>query len=129
MKINFFSVMMSILWGSVLILLFSLLRKKKSLAEVCSMTGVVILYVFCAVRMLIPVELPWVMIIPNETIYNPIFDAVRYRILGISIGEMMVTAWFLGTVIQTIRLIVRYRRFWGKISVIKERGKTVFICR
>ena len=125
MKITFFSVMMSILWGSVLILLFSLLRKKKSLAEVCSITGVVILYVFCAVRMLIPVELPWVMIIPNETIYNPLFNAIRYRVLGISIGEILVTVWLLGTVIQTIRLIVRYRCFWGKISAIKESGKNV----
>ncbi|MBO4782524.1 MAG: M56 family metallopeptidase [Lachnospiraceae bacterium] len=125
MKITFFSVMMSILWGSVLILLFSLLRKKKSLAEVCSTTGVVILYVFCAVRMLIPIELPWVMIIPNETIYNPLYDAIRYQVFSVSIGEMLVTVWCLGTVIQTIRLIVRYRRFWGKISAIKERGKTV----
>ena len=125
MKITFFSVVMSILWGSILIFLFSLLRKKKSLAEVCSVTGVVALYVFCAVRMLIPIELPWVMIISNKTIYNPLYDAVRYQLLGISIGEILVTAWFMGTVIQTIRLIVRYRCFWGKISAIKESGKDI----
>ena len=125
MKITFFSVLMSILWGSILILLFSLLRKKKSLAEVCSVTGVVVLYVFCAVRMLIPVELPWVIIIPNETIYNPLFDAVRYRILGISIGEMLVTVWLLGSLIQFVRLICRYQSFCGKISAIKESGKDI----
>lgn len=125
MKITFFSVMMSVLWGSILILLFSLLRKKKSLTEVCSVTGIVILYVFCAVRMLIPIELPWVMIIPNETIYNSLYDAVRYQLFGISIWEILVIVWLLGAVIQIIRLIIRYYRFWCKINIIKESGKDV----
>ncbi len=125
MKITFFSVVMSILWGSILILLFSLLRKKKSLTEVCSVTGMVILYVFCAVRMLIPIELPWVMIIPNKTIYNPLYDAIRYRVFGVSIGEMLIIVWLLGTVIQILRLIVRYRNFGTKIRLIKESGKDV----
>lgn len=125
MKITFFSVMMSVLWGSILILLFSLLRKKKSLTEVCSVTGIVILYVFCAVRMLIPIELPWVMIIPNETIYNPLYDAVRYRVFSVSIGEMLIIVWLLGTVIQILRLTVRYHNFGTKIRAIKESGKDV----
>lgn len=125
MKITFFSVVMSILWGSILILLFSLLRKKKSLTEVCSVTGIVILYVFCAVRMLIPIELPWVMIIPNETIYNPLYDAVRYRVFGVSIGKMLIIVWLLGTGIQIVRLIVRYHNFGTKIRAIKESGKDI----
>lgn len=125
MKITFFSVMMSILWGSILILLFSLLRKKKSLTEVCSVTGIVILYVFCAVRMLIPIELPWVMIIPNKTIYNPLYDAIRYQVFSVSIGEMLIIVWLLGTVIQILRLIVRYHNFGTKIRAIKESGKDV----
>ena len=125
MKITFFSVVMSILWGSILILLFSLLRKKKSFTEVCSVTGMVILYVFCAVRMLIPIELPWVMIIPNRTIYNPLYDAIRYRVFCVSIGEMLIIVWLLGTVIQILRLIVRYRNFGTKIRLIKESGKDV----
>ena len=125
MKITFFSVMMSVLWGSILILLFSLLRKKKSLTEVCSVTGIVILYVFCAVRMLIPIELPWVMIIPNKTIYNPLYDAVRYQVFSVSIGEMLIIVWLLGTVIQILRLTVRYHNFGTKIRAIKESGKDV----
>ena len=125
MKITFFSVMMSVLWGSILILLFSLLRKKKSLTEVCSVTGIVILYVFCAVRMLIPIELPWVMIIPNETIYNPLYDAIRYRVFGVSIGKMLIIVWLLGTGIQILRLTVRYHNFGTKIRAIKESGKDV----
>jgi len=125
MNITFFSVMMSVLWGSILILLFSLLRKKKSLTEVCSVTGIVILYVFCAVRMLIPIELPWVMIIPNKTIYNPLYDAIRYRVFGVSIGEMLIIVWLLGMGIQILRLIVRYHNFGTKIRAIKESGKDV----
>jgi hypothetical protein len=82
MKITFFSVVMSILWGSALMLIFAALRKKKNLTDICSVTGIVILYVFCAVRMLIPIELPWVIVIPNESIYNPLYRAVRYTLPG-----------------------------------------------
>ena len=85
----------------------------------------VILYVFCAVRMLIPIELPWVMIIPNRTIYNPLYDAIRYRVFSVSIGEMLIVVWLFGTVIQILRLIVRYRNFGTKIRLIKESGKDV----
>lgn len=116
MKITFFSVVMSILWGSVLMLIFAALRKKKNLTDICSVTGIVILYVFCAVRMLIPIELPWVIVIPNESIYNPLYRAVRYVLPGgLTIIQALAAVWVIGAVIALIRLGLRYYRLAVKI--------------
>lgn len=116
MKITFFSVVISILWGSALMLIFVALRKKKNLTDICSVTGIVILYVFCAVRMLIPIELSWVIVIPNESIYNPLYRAVRYVLPGgFTIIQALAAIWVIGAAIALIRLGLRYYRLAVKI--------------
>ena len=70
MKITLFSVLMSVMWGSLIMVLFSTLRKRNNLIDLCSASGVVVLYVFCAVRMLLPIEINWVRVIPTGHIYN-----------------------------------------------------------
>lgn len=126
MKITFFSVIMSILWGSVLMLIFATLRKKKNLTDMCSVTGIVILYVFCAVRMLIPIELPWVIIIPNESIYNPFFRAVRYVLPGgWTIIQVLATTWMIGATIALIKLGLKYYRLMVRIRDITAKSVPV----
>ena len=126
MKITFFSVVMSILWGSALMLIFAALRKKKNLTDICSVTGIVILYVFCAVRMLIPIELPWVIVIPNESIYNPLYRAVRYVLPGgFTIIQALAAIWVIGAAIALIRLGVKYYRLAVKIREMKAKSVPV----
>ena len=126
MKITFFSVVMSILWGSALMLIFAALRKKKNLTDICSVTGIVILYVFCAVRMLIPIELPWVIVIPNESIYNPLYRAVRYTLPGgFTIIQALAAIWVIGAAIALIRLGVKYYRLAVKIREMKAKSVPV----
>ena len=126
MRITFFSVVMSILWGSALMLIFAALRKKKNLTDICSVTGIVILYVFCAVRMLIPIELPWVIVIPNESIYNPLYRAVRYTLPGgFTIIQALAAIWVIGAAIALIRLGVKYYRLAVKIREMKAKSVPV----
>ncbi len=128
MKITFFSVVMSILWGSALMLIFAALRKKKNLTDICSVTGIVILYVFCAVRMLIPIELPWVIVIPNESIYNPLYRAVRYTLPGgFTIIQALAAIWVIGAAIALIRLGLRYYRLAVKIRDMKAKSVPVSV--
>ena len=45
---NIFSILMTILWSSVLIAIFSLLRTRTGLLHICSISTVILLYLFCA---------------------------------------------------------------------------------
>lgn len=90
-------------------LVFSALRKKRQLIDICSITGVVILYVFCAIRMLIPIELPWVYVIPVEFFYNPVYTWIRYSLPGdITVWQVLLGVWILGSTAVLLRLVSKY---------------------
>ena len=126
MKVTFFSVVMSIFWGSLLILLYSGLRKKKYFIDICSLTGVVTLYVFCALRMLIPIELPSVVVIPLRSIYNPLYRAVRYAVYGgPKVWQILLGIWLIGITVALIRLGLRYNCFAKQINPIKAEGRPI----
>ena len=63
MHISLFSILMTILWSTLLIALFLMFRKKVSLLHVCSIQAIILLYLFCAVRLAIPIELPWTKVV------------------------------------------------------------------
>ena len=51
MQITIFSVWMTFVWCSVFIVLCYILRKRSVLLNLSSMTGIIILYLFCLVRL------------------------------------------------------------------------------
>ena len=57
MRINFFSFIMSVLSGSVLIILIFLLTKNKRFNKRLGLTSIVILYIFSVARVLLPLDL------------------------------------------------------------------------
>lgn len=58
MQVTFYSVMMAVLWSSLFVIIFSVLQKSYYFINISSVYGVVLLYLFCTVRMFIPVEFP-----------------------------------------------------------------------
>lgn len=132
MQITIFSIWMTVLWSSILILLFYLLRTKLALIDICSVSGVIILYLFCMARMVIPVEFPWTKVITGGVLYNRIYEFF-YRMLDIgitiSVYLILLTVWFLGTAVILLHDAVRYRRiarYFGKMPV-QRAGKAVKI--
>ena len=109
MQITIFSVWMTILWSSILILIFYVLRKKLVLLDICSVSGVLILYIFCIFRLMIPIELPWTKEVWGGEIYNLVYDVVRYEVVsGINIYQMFGWIWMAGVVFFLIKLAIRY---------------------
>lgn len=105
MQITIFSVWMTILWSSILILIFYVLRKKLVLLDVCSVSGVLILYIFCIIRLMIPIELPWTKELWGGEIYNRVYDVVRYEVVsGINIYQMFGMIWMAGALFFFIKL-------------------------
>ena len=130
MQITIFSVWMTILWSSILILIFYVLRKKLVLLDVCSVSGVLILYIFCIIRLLIPIELPWTKELWGGEIYNRVYDVVRYEVAsGINIYQMFGLIWMAGALFFLIKLTIRYiklTKMLDRIPVKKdERAESV----
>jgi len=109
MRITIFSVWMTVLWSSILILIFYVLRKKMVLLDVCSVSGVLILYIFCIIRLLIPIELPWTKELWGGELYNWVYDVVRYEVVsGINIYQLFYLIWMAGAFFFLIKLTIRY---------------------
>lgn len=130
MQITIFSVWMTILWSSILILIFYFLRKKLILLDVCSVSGVLILYIFCIIRLMIPIELPWTKELWGGEIYNRVYDVVRYEVVsGINIYQMFYLIWMAGAFFFLIKLTIRYiklKKMLDRIPVRKdERAESV----
>ena len=126
MQMTIFSVWMTILWSSILILLFYGLRKKSILLEVCSVSGVLILYIFFIIRLLIPIEFPWTKEVWGGWIYNWVYNAVRYEIkVGVTLQlyQLFFILWITGSGIFLLKLAIKYRKLTKlleRISVIKD---------
>lgn len=126
MQITIFSIWMTILWSSILILVFYILRKKSVLLEVCSVSGVLVLYVFCAVRLMIPIELPWTKEVWGGEIYNRGYEVVQYEVASgvkIQIYQLLFMIWMAGAFFFLVRLAIRYRKLTkmlDRIPVIKD---------
>lgn len=125
MKITFFSIAMSIIWGSALMVLFTILRKRSRLIDICSVSGIIVLYIFCAVRMMVPVELPWVKVIPAETVFNALYLAIRKEVSvsGVKVYHIVAAVWIAGSIIKTVDLIIRYIKNKNQIDKLAENGK------
>lgn len=123
MHITLYSVVMTIIWSSVLIILFSLLRLNRRFIDVCSVSGIIILYMFSCLRMIIPVELSWTRIVTSEHIYNSIYKILTLRILRLGDKEILLhdllgLIWVLGTVLFILKYVMEYRNFIVEIGEI-----------
>lgn len=123
MHITFFSVWMTVLWSSILILIFYVLRTKYQLIDICSVSGVIVLYLFCMIRMIIPVEFPWTKILFGGTLYNRIyyFFCIERNIGNdISVFDMLRFIWYLGAFLILLHYVIQYvkvARYFGDMPV------------
>ena len=123
MHITFFSVWMTVLWSSILILIFYVLRTKYQLIDICSVSGVIVLYLFCMMRMVIPVEFSWTKVLFGGTLYNKIyyFFCIERNIGNdISVFDMLRFIWYLGAFLILPHYVIQYvkvARYFGDMPV------------
>ncbi len=128
MKVTFFSFVMSVLWSSLLIVLYSILRKRRRLIDICSVSGILILYVFCVIRMTVPVEFNKVKVVSIPAIYNPIY---RFLVLNdlpwieIKPYIILLLLWIVVTVIILVVQAVRYIRYKKAIDLLEKYGNVI----
>lgn len=114
-----FPFIMAVITNSIMIVIIYFLRKIPLFANLFSVSFMVILYLFCLLRIFVPIELPGVQIIlKDDTVYAGLVEsffayddanhsgshpkAALYIIIGI---------WVIGTLILAIRSFVVQNRF------------------
>lgn len=84
MTISFFSIMMSVIWGSVVIVCIYLLRT----ISFFNIKTILYMYVFCMLRMCVPVEFKFTKVVNTPKLYNWIYPTKksisRYLFLTLS---------------------------------------------
>lgn len=110
MKANVFSVLMTILWSSVLISFFAFLRTRTRLLHICSISTVIMIYLFCAIRLAFPFEVPWAHVVSGGTVYNRIFRMLNFKAGPVRIYEILFVIWLIGMLINLALYSAQYRR-------------------
>ena len=104
---------MSIILGNILIIVYTFMWKKSKLVDICSLSGIVLLYLFCVLRMFIPIEFPWVIVIPERHIYNFIYSVITMDvgIIDLKVCHIFAAIWIAGTVVEIGRLSIKYHKY------------------
>lgn len=98
MQITIFSVWMTFVWCNIFIVLCYILRKRSVLLNLSSMTGIIILYLFCLIRLAVPVELPWTKVVSGGSLYNFLYQIFGCEITCVAgheiyVYHIFVVAW------------------------------------
>lgn len=112
-----FPLIMAILTNSVMIVAVYFLRKSKYFANLFGIGFMTVLYLFCAVRIFLPIEFPDIQIILRDTIvYTKVFDFFnnnadwnydRFQIVMLSLAAV----WLIGTVVFALATFISQRRY------------------
>lgn len=121
MHITIYSLIMTVIWSTLLTAVFAFLKWIRKDYGVCSVPGIITLYAFSVIRLFVPLEMPWTKEIAVDVIYNPF-----YRFLSAEIGSpgsikictyhVIIIIWLTVAFFRVVRLIynghsvaIRYR--------------------
>lgn len=115
MQVTFFSVIMAVIWSSVLIVLLYLLRSRLLIVDSGMIHGIVALYVFCIFRMLIPIEFSWTRVVDGGRIWDtlclvntrPIFNNER---ISINFRDITLIVWTIGAMAGVLKICAKYTK-------------------
>lgn len=119
MQITLFSLLMSVVWSSVLAAFNYFCRKKHFFIRQLGVTNVLCLYLFSVVRMLVPYEFSFTRQIPSSEVFSGLYNNVgigRLVPARVSILPALAVIWALVSAFLIIRFICQYMRAMEEIS-------------
>ncbi len=128
MDLNFFSLVMAVLWSSLFICLLSILRKNVFLIRNLGIHTLFFLCIGCVARLLLPLEFSYTKAIPNYETYAVVYDFLyltKHNLgsLSFSFIDILLCSWGIGTLFLMLRLYYKYHSF-GKQILLTCKGNT-----
>lgn len=112
MQITLFSFISALLWSSLLIIVIYLVRRTRFRPHFGVLT-MVLLYLFCAARLLLPLEFPHTVIVSDSVVYPRIYSFLTRKpepVTHLPVGLLLCAIWLFGTVFLLIRYALQYRK-------------------
>lgn len=135
MDITFFSFFISILWSSIFIIGIYLCRKTRFFMYQFGATGFVLLYLFCIMRMVLPVDFIFTRGFSLAGVYSDVYECIAIHKIGeseISVVTVLFCIWIVVSVVLMYRFVRRYFITMRKVSSYAiredEQCKRVFGC-
>ena len=131
MRVSFYSVLMSVVWCDLLILLIYFLRRRLWFVRAFGSHSLIVLYVGCALRLLLGFELEAAVEIPVR-FFNPVATLLMKTVpLGprsIPIKTVLLSVWLLVGLAAMAQVFRKHRRFWKAARSFPEAGEEVKRC-
>ena len=124
MQVTLFSLLMSVVWSSVLAAFNYLCRKKHFFIRQLGITNLLFLYLFSIVRMLVPYEFSFTRQIPSSEIFSGLYKDADLNEIGtsqISVLPALAVVWALVSVALMIRFVWQYARAMAEFSTYSVR--------
>lgn len=135
MQITFFSLLMSVIWSSALIILNHICRKKPFFIREFGVTNLLCLYLFSMIRMMVPYEFSFARILPATGAFNSLHKSVYIDKMGfmqMSFLSILAVVWMGVAATLVLRFIFRYRRAAKEFSSYAiredEQCRRIFNC-
>ena len=109
MTITIFSFLSALLWSSLLIVAIYLLRHTR-FKQHFGVLSMVMLYLFCAVRLFLPIEFPYTLIAADSVIYPRIYSLLMQDFANRPLLILLCCLWLLGFCELLFRYVRQYRK-------------------
>lgn len=110
MQITIFSFLSALLWSSLLIVAIYLLRHTR-FKQHFGVLSMVLLYLFCAVRLFLPLEFPHTLIAADNVVYPHIYDLLTQEhtmLANKPLVLILCAVWLLGFCVLLFRYVRQY---------------------
>ena len=89
--------------------------------DMCSVSGVILLYLFCIIRMFIPIEFRGITVIPSVHIYSTIqkfwnLNVPMENLDGIKVIHLLIAVWIIVSIVLFVHLVAEYLRAGRRIA-------------
>lgn len=112
MQITIFSFLSALLWSSLLIIAIYLLRHTR-FKQHFGVLSMVLLYLFCAVRLFLPLEFPHTLIAADDVFYPYIYNLLtqeRTMLANKPLALILCAVWLLGFCVLLFRYVRQYHK-------------------
>ena len=124
MKLTYFSVIITIIYGNLLILIFYFLRKKMISIGMCNIGMVLTFYIFCAVRLAIPLEFSWTKSINGGLLFNVLYSFLTHEICSkycsVNVSQILIFIWLIGAIWNLMHLVYQYLFLFFHYNSLKD---------
>lgn len=125
MRVTEISILMAIFWSTIFIFFAYVIRKRNIVNLTFTISYFVILYLFSTIRMILPIDFMSTKGIAIEGVFSNIYkkiclDTFSIENYTITICQLLLIVWMIGSFIQAIRCIYNYRKIIDAISKWEE---------